>query len=395
MLQQLIAPVSLAMFWSEYFEKRPLHVARRLPEWCREMPSIDDLDAIISYTSAPDGFPLDELIRGSETHGAEYRPFERPDGRPEMSAIYRAYASGWSIAVYSLHRRSAPVTRLANSLASELRQKIHVNLYCTPSDARGLMAHADSHDVVVLQLEGRKSWRVFAPQYLLPLEGQRTTVNLDALGAPVLEATTEPGQILYLPRGFIHEAVRTSVPSMHLTIGIHPLRWLDMLEAAVRVVAERDVRFRRAAPSLAADEKSADKVEHEFASLLDLVHDRKVLLEAMGRCRASGNPTLRISPDPHFSAIEQARSLSGATEVARRLGWRTRVIQDNIRVRIQFGVRSLSAPLSVAPAFEFISEHEQFRVDDLPEGLSEQSKVVLVRRLIHEGLLKTVGRQVK
>ena len=98
-LQQLIAPVSLAMFWSEYFEKRPLHVARRLPQWCREMPSVDDLDAIISYTSAPDGFPLDELIRGSEAHGVEYCPFDRPDGRPEMSAIYRAYARGWSIAV--------------------------------------------------------------------------------------------------------------------------------------------------------------------------------------------------------------------------------------------------------------------------------------------------------
>jgi hypothetical protein len=44
----------------------------------------------------------------------------------------------------------------------------------------------------------------------------------------------------------------------------------------------------------------------------------------------------------------------------------------------------------VASALEFVSAHERFRVDELPGGLSPQSKIVLIRRLIQEGLLRIV-----
>jgi ribosomal protein L16 Arg81 hydroxylase len=391
MLQELIHPVSLETFWSEYWEKKPLYVERPFPEWCRDMPSIDDLDAIIDHTTGHDAGSKDYLIR-ADNYGVESYSVERgPDGRPDMSAIYRAYAKGWTIGVHKLNRRSTPVARLASGVAIDIGQKVNVNMYFTPSEAKGFAAHADSHDVIVLQLEGRKSWRVYAPQYLLPLEQQETVVKREEheLGAPVMEPTTEPGQILYLPRGFIHEAVRTEVPSMHLTIGVYPLRWLDLLEASLRVVAERNVLFRRAVPSFApGDEARAEEVGREFAALLQTVQGREVATEAMRRCLGARSRELRTSPEPHFNAIEQARSLQGHTEVARRLGWRTEVIREDKQVRIEFGTRSVIAPVSVAPALDFIAAHDRFRVDDLPESLSLASKIVLVRRLIHEGLLK-------
>jgi ribosomal protein L16 Arg81 hydroxylase len=394
MLQQLIDPVSLATFWSEYWEKRPLYVGRPWPEWCSQMPTIDDLDAIISQTCAPEGLSKEHLTRTDE-HGVDYYPVERgTDGRPDMSALYLAYGKGWTIVVHNLQKRCTPVARLAASVASEIGHNIHVNLYCTPSDSRGLRAHADSHDVIMLQLEGRKSWRVFAPQYLLPLAPQVTAVRRDELGDPVLEATTEPGQIIYLPRGYIHEAARTEAPSMHLTIGISPLRWLDLLEAALHTVAERDVRFRRAAPSFEpGDESRADDLGRELASLMQAVQGREVAIEAMRRSLSLRNREFRTSPEPHFNSIEQARSLSGDTEVERRLGWGTQVVRAGTRVRIEFGTRSVSAPASAAAALEFVSAHRRFRVDDLPDGLSRQSKIVLVRRLIHEGLLKIAAER--
>jgi len=105
MLPQLLYPYSLATFRSEYWEKQPLYVARPLPEWCREMPSLDDLDAIINLTSLPEG-PYKELLIRADAYGVENYNVERgPDGRPDMSAIYRAYARGWTIVVYNLHRR--------------------------------------------------------------------------------------------------------------------------------------------------------------------------------------------------------------------------------------------------------------------------------------------------
>jgi ribosomal protein L16 Arg81 hydroxylase len=389
MLPQLLHPYSLATFLSEYWEKQPLYVARPLPEWCREMPSLDDLDAIISHTSAPEGFHKELLIR-SDGYGVENYTVERgPDGRADMSAIYRAYAKGWTIVVYNMHRRWNSVARLASGVASEIGHDTRVNLYCTPSDSRGFKAHADSHEVFLLQLEGRKSWRIFAPQYESPLEPQEVVVKQDELGDPLLEVTTEPGQILYLPRGYIHEAERTSAPSMHLTISIHPLRWLDLLEAGLRAAAERDARFRRTAPSLdSGGESLVDNVSREFAALLETVKGREIAQQALTRALGDRNRLFRTSPDPHFNAIEQARSLSASSAVVRRLGLRTRVVQKGQRVSIEFGTRSVSAPLNAASALEFVSEHRGFRVDELPGELSEKSKIALVRRLIHEGLLK-------
>jgi len=69
---------------------------------------------------------------------------------------------------------------------------------------------------------------------------------------------------------------------------------------------------------------------------------------------------------------------------------RARVATVDGHARIEFGERSVSGRLSIAPPLEFIAGRERFRIRDLPGGLSSRSKVVLVRRLIQEGLLKPV-----
>jgi hypothetical protein len=42
----------------------------------------------------------------------------------------------------------------------------------------------------------------------------------------------------------------------------------------------------------------------------------------------------------------------------------------------------------MGPALEHVRDHERFRVRDLPGTLDDDSKVVLVRRLVREGLLR-------
>jgi hypothetical protein len=388
-LDQLLYPITTAAFLSEYWEKQPLHVARSSPAWCRELPSIDDLDAIISLASAP-GLVRDELrLVRTTLKGLEDAPIELGhDGRPDLSAVYRAYATGWTIVVNRLHLRWASVARMAAGIEEEIGYCVGVNLYCTPSGSRGFQAHADGHDVFLLQMEGRKSWRIFPPKYELPLEDARAHVKAQEMGRPLVELTAEPGHLLYIPRGFIHEGAANSDASMHFTIGIHVITWVELLEAALHVVAEQDARFRNTVPVLdLKDEKLINAVGNEFAVLLQSVCGRDVTAKAMERVFSAQSRRLINFTDPHFKTVERAQTLCGTTEVARRRGLRPQVIREESRVRIEFGARSLSAPLFTAPALDFVSTQERFRVDDLPEPLSGRSKIVLVRRLIQEGLL--------
>jgi len=60
--------------------------------------------------------------------------------------------------------------------------------------------------------------------------------------------TLRPGDVLYLPRGAMHEAFCAERESMHLTISIAPLTFADLIAKALKVAAESDIAFRRRVP---------------------------------------------------------------------------------------------------------------------------------------------------
>ena len=82
------------------------------------------------------------------------------------------------------------------------------------------------HDVFVLQVSGTKRWRIHAPVWDAPLRDQpwtdrRAAVQRAAAEPPLIEAVLEPGDCLYLPRGFLHAATALGGVSTHLTLGVH------------------------------------------------------------------------------------------------------------------------------------------------------------------------------
>src|SRR5205085_5224558 len=62
-----------------------------------------------------------------------------------------------------------PLTALAGSPERELREKIQVNLYAGWHTSPGFDVHWDGHDVIVLQLAGRKSWAIYGETRKYPL----------------------------------------------------------------------------------------------------------------------------------------------------------------------------------------------------------------------------------
>ena len=92
--------------------------------------------------------------------------------------------------------------------------------------------------------------------------------------------------------------------------------------------------------------------------------------------------------DGHFAALETLHEIGPRTLLERRRGLVCLVETSGQTASIRFGPNRVEGPLAVAPAFEFIRDHRVFRVTDLPGILSAESMVVLVRRLIREGLLR-------
>ena len=348
------------------------------------------MDALVALSSLADGHSL-RIVQAQAGLPIEMPP-NGGNGQRDLEAVYRAYAQGWTILINGLHNRSAEIAKLSKQLGEAVSYEVGVNLYVTPANAQGFAPHMDGHDVFILQTSGCKQWRVFSPAVDLPLEERDVKIDPDRLGPCLLQATLEPGHVLYIPRGFVHEGATASESSLHLTFGIHSLRWIEIVKETVQVAAERMVEFRRSVPmaALSPETSSPDLIKtlHELLGTLASCDLEGDVLMRMGRRRVRSS---RPAPDGHFAAMDRARSLSLRSVVESRTGLTCMVHVENGRARIEFGRNCVYGPADIAPALGFIAQSTRFRVEELPNDLSDNSKLVLVRRLVQEGLLSFPG----
>src|SRR5699024_4646224 len=118
-------------------------------------------------------------------------------------------------------RYARAMTTLAHSIEVELNFPTQVNAYITPPGSTGFVPHYDHHDVVILQIQGSKAWRLYDDVAVPPHEMERQT-EIDPADLPAAtEVRVDAGDTLYLPRGTVHAAETTARQSVHLTVGVH------------------------------------------------------------------------------------------------------------------------------------------------------------------------------
>lgn len=140
--------------------------------------------------------------------------------------LWRKFADGATLVLQALHRTWEPISDLSTRLSTELGHPVQANAYITPPQNRGFDDHYDVHDVFVLQIEGTKRWIIHEPVHVDPLRNQpwtdrRSAVAEAAKDKAYIDTVLEPGDSLYLPRGWLHAAEAQGKVSIHLTLGIH------------------------------------------------------------------------------------------------------------------------------------------------------------------------------
>lgn len=115
---------------------------------------------------------------------------------------------------------------------------------------------------------------------------------IDVAGRPSsLSIRLSAGDVLYVPRGWIHEAQSgPETSSWHLTLGIHPATWYDVLARALEISALREPILRRALPPGCLHRDTAlVEMEHQFERLWQVARDGGTLLG--GRHAGAGRGT--------------------------------------------------------------------------------------------------------
>ena len=229
----LLAPLASADFLKRHWENEPLHIRRADPHFYDELLTTADVEAAIScgglrYPAlqlAKDGgfFPAEAFTRSVRSGGDVF------DGIPDLDRVRAEYAAGATISLPGFQRASRALAILTAAIEDEFDHPVHANVYMTPGNAVGFHPHYDTHEVFVLQIAGAKRWRVFQPPLPLPHRSQPFDPRTWEATNPILEVDLNPGDLFYLPRGFVHTTVTDDSFSLHVTLGITVYTWVELL----------------------------------------------------------------------------------------------------------------------------------------------------------------------
>jgi lysine-specific demethylase/histidyl-hydroxylase NO66 len=316
-------------------------------------------------------------------------------------AVLRLFADGSTLVLQGLHRLWPPLIEFADQLAADLGHPTQVNAYITPPSSRGFSPHYDVHDVFVLQVAGEKHWRIHEPVLRDPLrtqpwEDRAAEVAAAAEREPVIDAVLRPGDVLYLPRGFLHAATALGEISAHLTIGVHPVtRWAAAESALdlVRTLAADDPALRTSLP-LGLDLGDPATVEDDVTAVLE------GLREWLGRVdpaavadRLRSRTWAQVRPEPVAPLAQSAAAAALSPDTVLRLRRRLRcVLRDGAdgRVELVAGRRTHSFPAEVRAALTELLAAGELKVADLP-GLEPDDRLTLARRLVTDAVAAVDG----
>ncbi len=250
-LADMLAPIAPATCFREFWETKPLHLRRGDSGFYEQLLTRHDIDRAIR--SGGLRFPAIQLaVRGRFLAPEAFTRTIRSGedifaGVPDLERLGAAYRSGATISLPGFQRAWEPLGRLAQSIEDEISHPVHTNVYVTPGNAAGFTPHFDTHEIFILQIAGTKHWTIHQPPLALPHRCQ----NFDATNAvsakPLLSIEMEPGDLLYLPRGFVHSTATSRSFSMHVTLGITVYTWVELLTEWVQL-SRNNPDMRRALP---------------------------------------------------------------------------------------------------------------------------------------------------
>lgn len=278
-LETLIHPKSVDDFLLAYTQNKPFisqHSSDHLLV-LKSLPFLHSLEALINSWPMPIQAHL-------------------PDVRDEISSIdttakdaQKLFDNGMGLLFNDVQNISPLLQEWITHLRSDLGLSNLTYgrslIYATPS-GKGTAWHFDQNINFVLQIHGKKKWKV-APNKHVVNPMSRHTIGtptdpelMSYLNVPMLDSEPEnaesfdlvPGSLLFVPRGSWH-STEAEGDALALNFTFSAPTWIDLFSAALRSRLSMSPEWRETAEGV-SDPMRREEAEDKFNSLLaDLVQD--------------------------------------------------------------------------------------------------------------------------
>lgn len=202
----LLGGLSPRQFMRRHWQKKPCLIRQAMPgvqppatrAELFDLAGRDDVESRLVSSGGPKGWSL--------KHG--------PFARRQLPPLSRA---GWTLLVQGLDLHVEAAHALRNLFRFVPEARLDDVMISYASDGGGVGPHTDSYDVFLLQVAGRRRWRVGPVRDPALVPGM--PVKLLAHFEPTDDWVLEPGDMLYVPPGWGHDGIAVGSDCMTCSIG--------------------------------------------------------------------------------------------------------------------------------------------------------------------------------
>lgn len=364
---QIIAPLNRDKFLRDHWGKSFARMQGQADRFAG-LFSWDELNTVLeTHRLMPPRFKL--FKDGQATDPMRYiTPPHMGTPRLDSGGLAVCLAEGASLILNDVQEVSPRLRELMQVVQAALKTDTYANLYAAWHSQKAFDLHWDPQDSIILQISGKKRWKVYKPTRLYPLEDDLEK-PVQPTGDPVWEGVMKEGDAIYIPRGWWHVAHPLNEPSLHLTVSLTPPKGIDLLGWAVSKLRS-EAQVRADLPALQGEAAQAAQMKM-LRGLLDEVLNDRAMTDFLGQWDANigHTPHIRLPGSPY----EQFSDISDDSLV--RLATLNRLPLTPFGESFEFkAVNKLwTVPRALIPALSQLHNARAVRVAELSATLESDS----------------------
>ena len=383
-VDNVLDPVTVDNFFTHYWETKPLHINRANRKFFTSLLSITEIESLLSSHALH--FPGVQLTHADESLSVS--DYVDEDNRVLPLRLIQHYHQGATIVISQAQRLIQRLHELCRQIHLTLNLQCQANVYLSPPGKRGFNPHFDSHDVLILQVSGKKTFNFYSDGPELPLRRHRFDASIDKPGALQEQVELQAGDTLYIPRGVMHDALADeSSPSLHITVGLFPITVHDTLQQILQVASEKDVRYRSSilpGQTQSQRELAAPLIRQLHELISDAVTDAN-LQAALSELHDSDAITVAPDCTGLLTNLHQIQNLTSQQSIALKASATFGVVQSEDGISLRAPGQVLEFTGSPANALTALWKSGRMRISDLP-NLDDAQRLQLCRTLLQQGL---------
>lgn len=366
---RLLSPITVDEFFDSYYEKKPVHI-QGTPEKVEKICSWTEFNDLIQMTGIWSDQNFKMVIDTERVAANDF--CDRAPSRDGMSVympashkVRKQMDRGASIVLDVIETLTPGIRSVTEALEMALATRISCNAYCSQNQRRAFPSHFDTMEVFALHIEGKKSWRVYENHFEAPMESpgfNQTSFSPDyhekAKGGLLMEIDMKPGDLLYLPKGWYHDALASSEACLHLSFSTAQPTGLNFMSWFVRGLDDIPL-FREPMPP-------HDDIAAHDAHIAKL---KDVLADVLG----SGQAAAQFREDQRakaFGALSNV-AIPATSSRFRVRGRGVKIVRRGAEFQVSTPGGKGSLPDGGDAVVKWVLERDHFRLSELSEVLPD------------------------